>query len=223
MRIAVVEDERALAGALKRGLEAEENAVDLFYDAASAKERLAGSGGLYDLVILDLMLPDEPGAEVCTTLRSTGVRSPILVLTALHSTEDKVSLLDRGADDYLTKPFAFDELLARSRALTRRAEGKEAEVSVGDLTLLPESRKAHFKGTALSLTASEFEILLYLVRAAGRAVRREELATKALGEAEKPETNIIDVHIRNIRKKLGDSHARKFVQTVHGVGYRIAR
>lgn len=223
MKVAIVEDEVRLAKVLKEGFEYENHQVDLFHTAASAQERLDYSGSLYDLVILDLMLPDGDGADICFGLRSSGVKSPILVLTARDSTEDKVDLLDRGADDFLTKPFDFDELLARSRALVRRAADEPAtSIKIGDFELDSERFGVKRNGVPIALTAREFELLSYLVRNRGRVVSREELRAKVWGAATSATTNVVDVHIRNLRKKIDDSYEEKVVQTVHGLGYTIA-
>lgn len=168
------------------------------------------------------MLPDGDGAEVCATLRANGVRTPILVLTARDSIEDKVDLLDRGADDFLTKPFAFNELLARSRALTRRAAADlETETTFEDVRIQVASRTAYRAGKLLTLTAKEFDLLLYLVRNRGRVVDREELLAKVWKQKEPGITNVIDVHVWNLRKKLDDDYDQKHIQTIHGVGYSI--
>ncbi len=221
MKIAVVEDEFRLAKALKEGLEYENYQVDLFHTASAARERLEYSGNLYDLVILDLMLPDGDGADVCSGLRSSGVKSPVLVLTARDSTQDKVDLLDRGADDFLTKPFDFEELLARSRALVRRATDEPTGlITIGEVSINPERFEVARAGTLVPLTAREFELLSYLVRNRGRVVNREELRAK-LWAGTSAATNVVDVHIRNLRKKLDDPYKTKLIQTVHGVGYTI--
>lgn len=221
-RIAVVEDEQPLARALERGLKAESFEVDLFFDAGSASEALGASGNSYDLILLDLMLPDGDGADVCSKLRAGGVRTPILALTARDSIDDKVDLLDRGADDFLAKPFSFEELLARSRALMRRASERGSEESVlGDLRVVPDSRTVFHAGKRVSLTAREFELLLYLMTQQGRIVGREELLSKVWKYKEPSVTNVVDVHVRNLRRKLKESHEHKHIQTIHGVGFTI--
>lgn len=221
MRIAVVEDEKRFAEILKRGLEAESYAVDLFHTGATAREKLEFSGSTYDLIILDLMLPDDTGAAICTHLRDTGVRSPILVLTARDAIEDKVELFNRGADDFLTKPFEFEELLARSRALIRRAgTPTPRQLTVDDLTIEPETRSVLRASKQIRLTPREYELLLYLVRERGRVVSREELLARVWKLAAEDVGNVVDVHMRNLRKKLGEDH--EYIQTVHGVGYTVA-
>jgi len=222
MKIAVVEDEPQLARALKRGLGAEGYEVEVFHDAATAKERIEFSGNLYDLILLDPMLPDEDGAIVCSDLRATGVNAPILLLTARDSTEDKIDLLDRGADDFLSKPFEFGELLARSRALIRRADtGQQPEIVVDDVRIVPDQRAVFHGAERIPLTAREFELLLYMARHRGRAISREELVTKVWKQKEMPPTNVVDVYMWNLRKKLDDPYDTKIIQTIHGVGYSV--
>ncbi len=221
MRVVVIEDEKRFADALKRGLEAESHTVEVFPDGASAREKLEYSGNTYDLVILDLMLPDEDGSSICTHLRDTGVLSPIIVLTARDSIEDKIDLFDRGADDFLTKPFEFEELLARSRALTRRQAPEQRTLTLDDLSIVADRRVVTRDGKRLALTPREFELLVYLVREKGRVVSREELLAKVWNQTEEEVGNVVDVHIRNLRKKLGDHHGTKYIHTVHGVGYTV--
>jgi len=224
MRVAVVEDEKRFAEALKKGLESESYTVDLFVDGASAREKLEYSGNTYDLVILDLMLPDEDGAAVCTHLRNTGVLSPILVLTARDGIEDKIDLFDRGADDFLTKPFEFEELLARSRALARRTALKEQRtLHLSDLVIVPDERVVTRDGKKIRLTPREFELLVYLVRERGRVISREELLAKVWKLADEEVGNVVDVHMRNLRKKIGGTNNDKYIHTVHGVGYTVAQ
>lgn len=168
------------------------------------------------------MLPDGDGTDVCSGIRASGVQTPVLVLTARDSTEDKVALLDRGADDFLTKPFDFDELLARSRALARRAnDGPAATIAISDVTIVPERFEVRRKNKILPLTAREFELLAYLVRNRGKVVKREELLARVWGQTQAT-TNVVDVHIRNLRKKLDEPFETKLIQTIHGVGYTIA-
>lgn len=222
MKIAVIEDEPRLAALLKKGLEFEKNKVDLFFDASSAREKLLSTGNSYDLIMLDLMLPDGDGAEVCSDLRMTGIRTPILVLTARDSLADKIDLLDRGADDFVTKPFNFDELSARARALVRRAADEvETETVFGDLRLIPGTRIVHRGRKQISLTGKEFDVLMFLIRNKGRIIGRHELITKIWKHGEDSVTNIVDVHIRNLRKKIDDTYGNKYIQTIHGIGYTI--
>lgn len=223
MKVAIIEDERRIAEALKEGFALEEHEADIFLSGATAKEKLEFSGGLYDLIVLDLMLPDADGKDVCSDLRATGVTSPILVLTARDSTEDKIELLDRGADDFMTKPFDFGELIARSRALSRRpAPETQGKLSFGDLSIIPERHEVQRKNESIPLTAREFELLMYLARNHGRIISRTELLAKVWKQNDPGPTNVVDVHVRNLRKKLDDPYATKHIQTVHGVGYTIA-
>lgn len=221
MRVAIVEDEQRLARALQQGLETESHEVEVFGTAHAARKKLEYSGNTYDLILLDLMLPDEDGSSVCSHLRDTGVTSPILVLTARDSTEDKVDLFDRGADDFLTKPFQFDELLARSRALVRRGSRAKHVMKVGDFTITPEQRSVTHGKKQVQLTPREFELFSYLARERGRIVTREELLRQVWKQEDVDETNIVDVHMRNLRKKLGTGYATKPIETIHGVGYTI--
>lgn len=221
MRIAVVEDEARLARSLKEGFEMEEHSVDVFPTGALALSTLSHSGRLYDLILLDLMLPDTDGARVCSHLRTSGVEAPILVLTARDSTEDKVDLFDRGADDFLSKPFEFEELYARARALTRRTQDHAWSTTIGGLTIEPKTREVRKGAKVVPFTPREYELFAYLVQERGRVVPREELLTRLWPE-ESPNTNVLDVHIRNVRKKLASVHEKDCIHTIHGVGYSIA-
>lgn len=220
MRIAIIEDEQPLAYTLKKGFESEEHKVELFFDAASAKYSLGQSRLEYDLIILDLMLPDGYGGVVCSYLRAAGLLTPILVLTARDSTEDKVDLLDRGADDFMSKPFSFEELYARSRALVRRKLQKfETETIVGDIRIVPIRRTVYRAGKLVPLTTRESNLLLYLILNLERVVSRSELFKNVLGQEGIASTNLVDVHIWNMRKKLDGDHDKKYIQTIHGSGY----
>ncbi len=222
MRIALVEDEKELALALKKGLEIEGYSVETYPDLTSAKAMLMDSGNCFDLIILDLMLPDGSGEILCSDMRSVGVRTPILVLTARDSTEDKIDLLDRGSDDFLCKPFDLDELLARARALSRRAGAiLENELVLGDLRVIPVTRTAYRSGEVIELTAREFDLLLYLMRHSGKALDRSELLARVWKQNDRLLTNVVDVHVRNLRKKVDDAHNKKYIRTVHGFGYMI--
>jgi DNA-binding response OmpR family regulator len=173
----------------------------------------------YDAILLDWMLPQFDGLHVCRTLRSSGCKTPIILLTARGETEEKVLGLDAGADDYLTKPFDLSELLARVRACTRR-RGAENVVRVGPLVVDRSQRTTRVEGRALELTPREFALLSYLVRQAGRIVPRTELLSKVWEANFDPSSNVIDVHVRNLREKLGSQAS--MLETVRGVGYRLA-
>jgi DNA-binding response OmpR family regulator len=220
VRILVVEDEAKVARALKEGLEREQYAVVVartgeegFY-LVNAEE--------FDLVILDLMLPGHDGLQVLATLRKRGLGTPVLILTARDAVEDRVEGLDSGADDYLVKPFAFPELLARIRALLRRGRPEQLlRLKLADLEMDLVTRKVTRFGKALELTAREFELLEYLLRHKGQIVSREMLARDVWKETARatPLDNVIDVHIARLRRKVDEPFDRKLIQTVRGVGF----
>ena len=220
MQILVIEDEQKLARALKEGLEAEQYGVAL---------ACTGEEGFYlvqtqsfDLVILDVMLPGRSGIEILATMRGHGLKTPVLMLTARDAIEDRVRGLDTGADDYLVKPFAFPELLARIRALFRRGIPEtNARLRVADLDVDIVGRSVVRAGQPLDLTAREFELLEYLVRHKGHVVSREMLTRdvwKELGR-HTPLDNVIDVHVARLRRKVDDQFEKKLVHTVRGVGF----
>lgn len=218
MRILLVEDEEKVASFIRRGLEEERYAVDLARD---------GEEGLglalvnpYDLMILDLMLPRLDGFRVLERLRDEDVQVPVLVLTARDRLDDKVRGLDLGADDYLTKPFAFEELLARARALLRRGKVKASPVlSVADLTLDPAARRVTRGGTVIELTAKEYALLEYLMRHHGRVLTRTMIAEHVWDQSFDSYTNVIDVYVNYLRKKIDHDREPKLIHTVRGVGY----
>ncbi len=220
MRVLVVEDSRRLAGIIKRGLLEEGYAVDNAYDGEEA-EFMAGSTP-FDLIILDIMLPKKDGLSVCRDLRAKNVHTPILMLTAKDSVEDKVAGLDTGADDYLVKPFAFSELLARLRALLRREVLPKAQkVQVGDLSLDPASREVWHDGSSLDLTAKEYAILEYFMRRPNAVVTRTMLGESVWDYEFDGLSNIIDVYVRRLRKKIDRDGQASLIQTVRGAGYRL--
>jgi DNA-binding response OmpR family regulator len=222
MRILVIEDEEKLAESLKRGLEKSGYAVDCLFDGEAGERRIEVSHQDYDLVILDLMLPKKNGFDVCKGVRARGITVPILILTARDMTNDKVGALDSGADDYLTKPFSFNELLARIRALLRRPAGALGnELTVGELILKPAEREVYRDGKKIDLTLKEFELLHYIMRHPGEVLNREDIYVHLWDFADNSMSNTIDVHIKNLRKKLGDKENGKLVETIRGVGYRL--
>lgn len=223
MRILIVEDEEKLAKALKRGLEKEGYAVDFVLDGEQGEQRIELYQNEYDLVVLDLMLPKKSGATVCRNVRKKGIKTPILILSAKGMVEDKTELLDLGADDYLIKPFSFEELSARIRALLRRPEEVIPTVlKVGKVTLNTATRQVFVNGTEVDLTLKEFVLLEYLIRSKGRVLTREQIFDALWDFANDSFSNVIDVHIKNLRKKLkDDSHNPRLLQTVRGVGYKI--
>jgi two-component system copper resistance phosphate regulon response regulator CusR len=222
VRILVIEDERKLSQALQEGLEAEQYGVKLAY---------TGEEGFYlvltesfDLVILDVMLPCRSGFEILASMRQHGFKTPVLMLTARDTVEDRVRGLDAGADDYLVKPFAFPELLARVRALNRRGTPETSpRLRIGDLEVDVIGRSVTRGSQALELTAREFELLEYLVRHQGHVVSREMLTRDVWKEAGRhtPLDNVIDVHVARLRRKVDDQFNQKLVHTVRGVGFIV--
>jgi DNA-binding response OmpR family regulator len=220
MRVLVVEDSRRLAGIIRRGLLEEGYAVDNAYDGEEA-EYMAETTP-FDIVILDIMLPKKDGLAVCRDLRAKAVSTPILMLTAKDSVEDKVTGLDTGADDYLVKPFAFSELLARIRALLRREVlPKTQKVQVGDLSLDPQSREVWRDGSRLELTAKEYSILEYFMRRPNAVVTRTMLGESVWDYEFDGLSNVIDVYVRRIRQKIDRDGQASLIQTVRGAGYRL--
>src|SRR5688572_5039195 len=222
MRILVVEDEQKMAAFIKRGLEEEGAAVDV---AADGEEGLFQAGvGNYDLIILDISLPRLDGLEVCRRLRSERVSTPILLLTARDSIEMKVSGLDSGADDYLTKPFAFAELLARLRALSRRNRAEvNMRLEVGDLKLDPLTRRVTRSGRLIQLTSKEFALLECFMRHPDQVLSRTILAEKVWDETFDTFTNVIDVYVNYLRNKIDRDFSPKLIHTVRGAGYVLRR
>jgi len=222
MRILIVEDEEKLAESLKKGLEKSGYAADYLTDGETAQRRIETSHRNYDLIILDLMLPKKDGFEICRAVRKRGIITPILVLTARDMTDDKILALDNGADDYLVKPFSFEELLARIRALLRRPpEALATELTAKDVVLKPAEREVCRGGQKIDLTLKEFELLHYLMRHPGEVLSREDIYVHLWDFEDNSFSNIIDVHVKNLRKKLNDHGNDKIVETIRGVGYRL--
>jgi DNA-binding response OmpR family regulator len=219
MRILVVEDERKVAGFIRQGLEEEGHAVEVAGDGATALELLLEAPP-WDLVVLDVMLPKRDGLDVLKTLRRRGLTTPVLVLTARDAVADKVAGLDLGADDYLTKPFAFEEFLARVRALLRRGTDQRASVlRLGDLTLDPVTREAARSTRRIGLTAREYSLLDYFMRHVGRVLTRPMIAEHVWGLDFDAESNIIDVYIGYLRRKIDGPGEPRLLHTVRGSGY----
>ena len=220
MRILVVDDDRRLCTIVKRGLLEEAYAVDLAYDGEEG-EYLAEVNP-YDLIILDIMLPNKDGIQVCRELRAKKVNTPILMLTAKDTVEDRVKGLDTGADDYLIKPFAFSELLARVRALLRR-EGmaKSPELQVGDLTLNTLTRQVWRGQRPIELTTKEYVILEYFMRHPNVVVTRTMIEEHAWDYDFDSLSNLVDVYIRRLRRKIDNEREDSLIQTVRGAGYRL--
>ena len=220
MRILVIEDELKMAGLLRRGLVEAGYAVDV---ASSGADGLWAAGeNPYDAVVLDLMLPDMSGLEICRELRRRGFWVPVLILTARDGVPDRVAGLDAGADDYLTKPFAFGELFARIRALLRRGPSERpAVLRVGDLELDPAARTVARRGIQIDLTAKEFAVLELLMRRAGEVLTRTRILEHAWDFAYDGDSNVVDVYIRYLREKVDRPFGRKSIETVRGSGYRL--
>jgi DNA-binding response OmpR family regulator len=220
MRILVVEDERRIAAFIKRGLEEESYAVDVAYDGEEVLDWTAVAD--YDLILLDVLLPRKDGIQVCRELRSRGSKVPILMLTARDAVEDRVHGLDSGADDYLVKPFAFQELLARIRALLRRqGESRTGQLRVGDLVLDTVTHRAIRAGQVIELTAREYALLEFLMRHPRQVLSRTQIAEHVWSYDFYSTSNVVDVYIGYLRRKIDQGHDVKLIRTVRGAGYRI--
>jgi two-component system, OmpR family, response regulator len=222
MRILLVEDEHRIAQSVKKGLAQEKHAVDVAYtgtegfDLASSEE--------YDLIILDLMLPGMDGLTICKELRAKHIHTPILILTARGQVQDKIQGLDSGADDYLTKPFSFEELLARIRALARRPKQTDSTLlTVGELTLDPKSYTVKRDNTPIQLSSKEFSLVEYLMKHAEKIVSKDQIITHVWNYDADILPNTIEVYIRNLRRKIDQPFADKkpLIHTVRGFGYKI--
>jgi len=220
MKVLVIEDDKTVGQFIKRGLEQQRWSVDLVADGIEG-ERLARSQQ-YDVVVLDMRLPGKQGLDVLRDLRTWGFERPVLVLTAQDAVDAKVTTLRAGADDYVTKPFAFEELLARVEALARRPRAiVTPQLTVGDLTLDLDAREVRRGGRLIDLTPKEFLVLEYLMRHAGRVMSRTLITEYAWGYHFDPGTNIVDVVINHLRKKVDASSQKKLITTVRGVGYVV--
>jgi DNA-binding response OmpR family regulator len=220
MRVLVVEDERRLAGLLARGLGEAGHDVDVRHTGPDGL--LTATTGRYDAVVLDVMLPGLDGVAVCRRLRAAGHRVPVLMLTARGEVPDRVAGLDAGADDYLTKPFSFDELLARLRALHRRTTDAAAAVlQAGDLTLDPARRRVTRGGTEVEVSAREFDILALLMSRAGECVTRYQILDEVWDGETDLRSNVIDVYIATLRGKVDKPFGRHTIETLRGAGYRL--
>ncbi len=218
MKVLVIEDDGTVGRFVQRGLEEQRVNVDLVADGAEGLER--ASHGEYDVIVLDLRLPKIPGQEVLRTLRDRGVATPVLVLTAQDAVESKVQALRTGADDYVTKPFSFEELLARVEALGRRPRAiVSPTLEVGDLTIDTGSREVRRGVNSIDLTPKEYAVLEYLARNAGRVLSRTLITEYAWGYNFDPGTNIVDVVINRLRKKIDLASPNRLIHTVRGVGY----
>ncbi|MGA2751431.1 MAG: response regulator transcription factor [Verrucomicrobiota bacterium] len=221
MRLLVIEDEHKVADFVARGLRAERFAVDVAYDGGSGWEM--SSVCAYDLIILDLMLPGMSGSEILRRLRAAKKDVPVLILSARDRTAEKVEHFEAGADDYLTKPFAFAELLVRVKALLRRGAAVRDEVlQVADLELDRRVQQVRRAGKKIDLTSKEYALLEYLALNAGRVLSRTMIVEHVWDQSFEGLTNIVDVYVRHLRGKVDDGHAQKLIRTVRGVGYSIS-
>jgi DNA-binding response OmpR family regulator len=220
VRILVVEDDPAIAAAVEAGLTGEGWPTDV---VGNGREALAFAAAYpYDVVLLDLVLPGMSGLEVCAGLRAAGVAAPILMVTALDAVEDRVAGLDRGADDYLAKPFAMAELLARIRALRRRhVPDRGPTLRAGDLEIELATRTVSRKGEPVRLTAREFALLEFLARNPGQVFTRDRLIDAVWNADYAPESNVVEVYIRSLRRKIDDGRRNGMIETIRGAGYRL--
>jgi DNA-binding response OmpR family regulator len=224
MHILIVEDEEKLARALKKGLEVKGFAVDWLSDSEKARNRILLYRNEYDLIILDLMLPGIDGAQVTESVRQENVTTPIIILTARNETEHKVDLLNKGADDYIVKPFSFEELLARINSVLRRPSlAQPVILKVGDLEMDTSTRVVRQEGKEVPLTLKEFSLLECFMREPGTVLSREKLFDHVWDFNSLSWSNVLDVHMKNLRKKLqNDNGSEQLFETVRGVGYRLA-
>lgn len=217
MRILVVEDDQLLGEGILEGLRKYANAVDLFTDGIKAEQALDTEP--YDVVIMDIGLPSKDGIEIVKSIRAKGNDVPVLLLTARDAIDDRVNGLDAGADDYLSKPFSFNELLARVRALSRRAFGRSTpEISFAGITVDPSSFTVTYNGAFVQLSRREYALLICLLERAGKVVPKSELFEKLYGWEDEVDSNTLEVHIHNLRKKLGNNSC---IRTIRGIGYTI--
>jgi len=220
MRILIVEDDKKVGAFLEKGLKEEQYAVDICRDGEEAMELAVLNP--YDAIVLDIMLPKKDGFAVCRDLRQRGLLTPILMLTAKDTVEDKVAGLTEGADDYLTKPFSFEELLARIRALLRRSQDYKTKVlKVGDLELDPARRQATRSGKKIPLTGKEYALLEYMMRNKGRILTESMIIEHVWDMNYEGTSNIVNVYINYLRKKIDEGAPVKLIQTVRGYGYTI--
>jgi two-component system copper resistance phosphate regulon response regulator CusR len=221
VRVLVVEDERKVADFIRQGLVEEGHTVEIAGDGASALDLIL-DGTAFDLVVLDIMLPGRDGIAVLRAMRQHRIDTPVLLLTARDNVADKVAGLDQGADDYLTKPFAFEEFLARVRALLRRRGPRAPVLRLADLLLDPATREVLRGGRRITLTLREYALLEYFLRSAGRVLTRPMIAEHVWGLDFDPESNIIDVYVGYLRRKIDGPGERRLLHTVRGAGYMLS-
>lgn len=222
MRVLLVEDERRISIYVKRGLEEEGYAVDAVYTGREALDWAEAAP--YDLIILDILLPEMDGLSVCRELRRRGIRTPVLMLTARDTVDDRVAGLDAGADDYLVKPFAMKELLARLRAINRRTveQPKSTLMQVADLSLDTRTHQVRRAGKRIELAAKEYAVLECLIREPGRVLTRTMIAEHVWNYDTFNQSNVVDVYVRNLRRKIDDAFDQKLIHTLRGSGYSIS-
>jgi len=222
MRILVIEDNKKLADSISRGLRQEGYAADYLLDGLEGERRMLTSHADYDLLILDLMLPSKGGLEICANLRANGIMTPIIMLTAKDTTGDKIIGLDSGADDYLVKPFSFEELLSRVRALGRRVRTTlPPNLKVGELTLDPSKQEASVGKNRINLTLKEFRLLEYFMAHPDQVITRQKVIDHLWDFNFNPFSRVMDVHINNLRNKLEKQKHGPVLETIRGVGYRL--
>jgi two-component system copper resistance phosphate regulon response regulator CusR len=219
MKILVVEDEPKVASFIKQGLEEQQNIVEVITEGAAGQKKAIE--GDYDVVVLDVMLPKDSGIDICKNMRAAGVDTPVLMLTALNTTNDKVTGFDAGADDYLVKPFEFKELTARLKALAKRKvnEHNKNLIALSDLVVDLDAKVVKRAGKLLELTQKEFELLVYLLKNQNKVISRIDISQEVWDIDFDTRTNVIDVYINFLRKKVDKDHATKLIHTVVGMGY----
>jgi DNA-binding response OmpR family regulator len=221
MRILIVEDNQKLGDSLTRGFRQEGYAVDCLARGEDGEKRLMMDHKDYDVVVLDVTLPGKNGIDVCRSLRHKGIMTPIIMLTARDTLQDKVVGLDSGADDYLVKPFEFEELLSRIRALSRRQPATlPPDLVLGDLILKPATQEAHKNGKKLDLTLKEFRLLEFFMTKPNEVINRQQIMDHLWDFQFNPLSRVVDVHINNLRNKLGSNYGT-ILETVRGIGYRL--
>lgn len=221
MRVLIVEDQENIAKLIKKGLESEGFAVDYLLDGEAGLQRIEMYHKDYNVIILDIMLPGKTGIEICKAARSKKITTPVIMLTAKDGANDIVKGLDVGADDYLVKPFSFEVLLARIRAILRRPKNAlPMELKVKDISLNPVSRKVHKSKKEVKLTLKEYGLLEYLMRNPNQVISREQILSNVWDFAYDSFANVVDVHVTHLRKKIGDRNG-KLIETVRGIGYKI--
>jgi two-component system copper resistance phosphate regulon response regulator CusR len=221
MKILVVEDEPKVASFIKQGLEEQRNEVDLATDGTVGQKKALENN--YDVVVLDVMLPHQSGFDICKNMRAVGVDTPVLMLTALNTTEDKLTGFDMGADDYLIKPFEFKELLARLKALSKRkkTESLSAKLTIADLIVDTDAKVVRRTNKIIDLTHKEYDLLVYLMKNQNKVVSRSDISENVWDIHFDTRTNVIDVYINFLRKKIDKDYSPKLIHTVVGMGYMI--